>query len=252
MTLLESPPPRSSAHAPPAPKLTLAGHLEELRRRLGIVLLTFVVAAAVSVTQVERFIAWLRRPAGDLLGQLAYFSPTEPLMAYLQVTALAALVLTTPVLLAHTWAFLRSGLTPTERAYGTAFVGWGSMLFVAGVAFAYTVVLPVSLHVLLGIGRGMLEPVISLQRYLGFVTTLLCWCGVIFELPAVLWLLAKVGIVTSEWLRQQRPYAILCLVILAAIMTPTTDAVSLLIMTGPLVLLYEISIVLARRAGAHR
>jgi len=252
MTLLESSPPPQTASERPASHLTLAGHLDELRRRLGFVLLAFVLAAAVSVTQVERLIEWLRRPAGELLPSLAFFSPTEPLAAYLQVAALAALILTTPVLLTQAWAFIRSGLTEPERGYGLAFVGWGSALFIAGVAFGYAVVLPVSLRVLLGIGRDVLEPVISLQRYLGFATTMLCWCGVIFELPVVLWLLAKVGIVTAEWLRQQRPYAILCLVIVAAIVTPTTDVVSLLIMTGPLVLLYEISILLTRWAGWRR
>ena len=147
-----------------------------------------------------------------------------------------------PVLLGQVWGFVRSGLTAQERAQGTVFVWWGSLQFLAGVIFAYAVMLPLSLRVLFGIGRGRLEPVISIDAYLGFVTATLFYTGLIFELPVVLFLLAKLGIVTPAWLRQQRGYAILALAVIAAIITPTTDAVSLLLMLGPMVLLYELSI----------
>jgi sec-independent protein translocase protein TatC len=106
--------------------------------------------------------------------------------------------------------------------------------------------LPASLHVLLQIGRGYLEPVISIGRYLSFVTTLVFWSALVFELPVVLFVLAKVGIVTPEWLRQQRPSALLLLVILSALVTPTTDPINLLLMAVPLLLLYELSIWIAR------
>lgn len=230
------------------PTLTLAGHLEELRRRLGISLIAFLIAAGISFTQVERIIEWLRRPAGPFLVRFAYFSPTEPLLAYVKVAVLAGFILAMPVVLSQLWTFVRGGLTPRERTLGLAFVAWGSAHFVLGAAFAYEVLLPMSMRVLLGIGRGTLEPVLSIDQYLAFVTTLVFWCGVVFELPVVLCVLAKAGIVTPEWLRQQRPCAILALVILAALVTPTTDAVTLLLMAVPLWLLYELSIVLARWA----
>jgi len=230
------------------PSLTLAGHLEELRRRLGVSLAAVLIAAGISATQVERIIEWLRRPAEPFLVRFAYFSPAEPLGAYIKVAVLAGLILAMPVILSQLWGFVRSGLTPRERALGLAFVAWGSAHFALGAAFAYAVLLPVSMRVLLGIGRGTLEPVLSIDRYLAFVTTLVFWCGAVFELPVVLCLLSRVGIVTPEWLRQQRPYAILLLVIAAALVTPTTDAVSLLLMAGPLWLLYELSIVMARWA----
>lgn len=228
--------------------LTWAGHLEELRRRLGISLAAVLVAVGLCWTQVERLIDWLRQPAAPLLPRFAFFTPTEPLFAYLRVAVLAGLLVAMPCILWQVWGFIRGALKPAERAYGLAFVWWGSAQFLAGAAFAYWVLLPLSLRVLLGIGRGTLEPVLSIDRYLGFVTTLVFWCGIIFELPVVLFLLAKVGVVTAEWLRQQRPYAVLVLVILAAVVTPTTDPVSLLLLAVPMWLLYELAILMVRMA----
>ncbi len=228
--------------------LTLAGHLDELRRRLGISLAAFLLATAVSWTQGDRLIAWLQDPAGFRLPRFAYFSPTEPLLAYLKVAMLSGCILAMPVLLWQAWAFIQSGLQPQERREGLLFIWWGSAQFLAGAAFAYFWLLPASLKILLGIGRDLLEPMISVDRYLGFVTALVFWCGLIFELPVVLVLLAKAGVVTPEWLRQQRPYAILVLFIVSAVVTPTTDPVSLFLMAVPLLVLYELSILVTRLA----
>ena len=236
------PAPPATTPDPEGLRLTLAGHLEELRRRLGVSLAALVLAVGISASQVERILQWLRRPAEELMPQLAFFSPSEPLFAYVKVATLAGLILAMPVILAQLWGFVRTGLSPRERSYGLTVIGLGSLQFLAGAACAYYLLLPVSLRLLLGIGRGTLEPVISIDRYLSFVTTMVVWCGVVFELPVVLFALAKVGLVTPEWLRQQRPYAILVLVILAAVATPTTDPVTLLLMAVPLWLLYELSI----------
>ncbi len=240
------------SEAPTERKLTLAEHLEELRRRLGICLLALVAAVAISATQVERLIQWISKPAEPYLFHFAYFTPTEPLLAYLKVSLLAGLILAMPVFLAQVWGFVRPGLTPSERRLGGWFIGWGSAQFAAGAAFAYFLVLPLALRMLLGIGSSFLEPVISIDRYLSFALGLLGWCGVSFELPVVLYLLARMNIVTSEWLRQQRSYAILVLVIAAALLTPTTDPISLLLTSAPMWALYELSILLTRVAIRRR
>ena len=228
--------------------LTLAEHLEELRRRLGLCLAVLLLAVAIAFTQADRLLGWLQQPVIAIVPRFAYFSPTEPLLAYLRLAALGGLILAMPALLWQVWGFVRTGLTARERMLGLVFVGWGSVQFLAGVAFAYYWLLPASLHFLLGIGRHRLEPMVSVDAYLSFVTALIGWCGVVFELPVVLFILAKAGVVTSEWLRQQRAYAILVLVIIAAVITPTTDPVNLLLMSVPLVLLYESSIVITRWA----
>lgn len=230
------------------PRLSFAEHLEELRRRLAVSLLSLIVGVGVGFTQVERLVGWLQRPAAERLPRFAFLSLTEPLLAYLKVALLAGCVMAMPVLLAQAWGFVRSGLTAKERAYGLAFIWWGSLNFLLGAAVGYFLLLPASLRVLLSIGASYLQPVISIDRYLSFVTSLVFWCGMIFELPVLLVVLTKVGIVTPEWLRQQRPYAVLVLVIIAAVVTPTTDPVNLFLLALPLLLLYELSILLTRFA----
>jgi sec-independent protein translocase protein TatC len=228
--------------------LTLTEHLEELRRRLAWCLGVLLGAVVLSCTQLDRLMDWLQRPAQPWLPRLAFFTPTEPVTAYVKVALLSGVLLAMPYLLWQAWAFVRAGLTAPERRYGAGFVWWGSLQFALGAAFAWGVMLPVSLRVLLQLGAGRFEPVISLGAYLTFVTTMIFWTGIIFELPVLLWALAKVGIVTPAWLRQQRPYALLVLVIVAALMTPTTDIVSLLLMAIPLAGLYELSIVVTQWA----
>lgn len=245
--------PVSSAARAGESTLTLADHLEELRRRLAISLAAVLVGSGLGLTQAERLIDWLQRPADGLLGRLVFLSPLEPLEVHLTVGVLAGVALAMPVVLWQIWAFVRAGLTSRERRLGTVFIGWGSAQFLLGAACAYFLFLPASLRFLLGIGSRFLEPAVSVGRYLSFVTTVMWWSGLLFELPVVLWVLAKVGVVTVAWLRQQRPYALLILVIIAAVATPTTDPVNLALLAGPLAGLYELSIVLvALTTGPRR
>lgn len=245
MAPLTPTPNTQSSDEPNTLSLSLAGHLEELRRRLGIALAAVVIGMGVSFIKIQFIVERLMEPGRPHITRLAFFNPTEPLIAYFKVAALAGLLLAMPVVLWQAWSFVRSGLKRSERALGLGFIAGGSALFVCGVAFAYTVLIPLSLRFLMGMAAPSLEPVISLEHYLTFVTTIAFWCGVLFEMPAVLTVLARIGIVTPEWLRQQRAYAILAMVTLAAIVTPTTDVASLLLLTLPLIVLYEFSILLA-------
>lgn len=223
-------------------ELTLVEHLTELRKRLGLSLLFFLAASMACFSQVEPIVQFLRRPIAGEVYKFAYFSPTEAFVAYVKIAAVSGLIVSMPLILWQMWAFIKPGLSKKERGYGLVFVGWGSVLFLIGVAFAYAVLLPVSLRFLLGIGESVFEPLISIDRYLSFVITLALGCGLMFELPVVLGTLAKIGLVTPEWLRHQRPMAILGLVVVAALITPTTDIVNLTLMTLPLLALYELSI----------
>ena len=230
------------------PVLTLTGHLEELRRRLALSVLALVIGVGIGTVMADRIVGWLLKPATPFLWRLAFFTPTEPLLAYLNVAILAGVVLAMPVLLWQLWIFVSSGLTKQEQSLGVGLIGWGSGQFVLGLACAYFLIVPLSLRILFSIGHARLEPIISIEAYLGFATTIMWWCGVIFELPVVLFILAKLGIVTPEWLRQSRGYAILALSVVAALVTPTTDMVSLLLVLVPMILLYELSIIVTRFA----
>ena len=227
-------------------QMTVTEHLQELRARLFVCVGAVIVGSLVSWRYAEAILEWLKRPAGPWLSRFAYFSPTEALGAYVKLIVTGGCILSLPVILWQLWAFVRSGLTPRERAYGAWFVGWGSLLFAAGAAFAYVVCLPMFLRFLLSIGASQLEPIISIGQYLSFVTGIILLCGIVFELPLVMALLARAGVVTPRVLQRARAVALLAMLIVMAVATPTTDALSLILVTIPLALLYEVGIAVAR------
>lgn len=228
-----------------APRLPVTDHLTELRRRLVICALTLFVTSGAGFWMADDLLAWLKRPAGPLLRTLVFFSPTEGLVAYVKVAMAFGVVAALPVWLAQVWAFVRPGLTWRERTYGLAFVWWGSLCFVLGAEVGYGLLLPVFLKFLLGVGSPDLQPVISVSRYLSFVLGTMLWCGLLFELPVVVFLLSRMGVVSPQMMRRHRPLAVVVILIVAAIVTPTTDAVSLFLMALPLAVLYELSILVA-------
>ena len=244
--------PQSGVRGADARRLPIIGHLEELRRRLWVCLLAIAVASAMSFAWVGQLIEWLKRPAGAALPRLAFFSPPEALLAYMKVAVTAGLFLCMPVVLYELWAFIRPGLTRRESRYGLAFVWWGSALFLVGAAFAYWILLPVSLKFLLGFGGGQLEPVISISRYLSFTTMVILACGIVFQLPLVVGLLAKLGLVKPQTLRRQWRHAVVIMAVAAALLTPTTDAATMLLMVVPMLALYEASIWVAACATRRR
>jgi sec-independent protein translocase protein TatC len=230
-------------------RLPIIEHLVELRKRLGICLLAVGLTSGLGFGVAGRLIEWLKRPAGSLLPRLAFFSPTEALVAYAKVAVAFGVVLALPVILYQLWAFVRPGLTWRERSMGLAFVWWGSALFALGAALAYAVCLPFFLRFLLTVGGPSLEPVISISRYLSFVMGVILIFGALCELPLIVWLLSRLGILTPHTLRRHRRLAMLAMLIVAAVASPTTDAISLLLMALPLWLLYELSIIVSRVSG---
>lgn len=230
-------------------KFPVVEHLDELRRRLWVCVLVISVASTASFGWAGALIDWLKRPAGALLPRLAFFSPPEALLAYMKVAVMAGLVLCVPVVLSQLWAFVRPGLARKEQRYGLVFIWWGSALFLAGGAFAYWVILPVSLRFLLAFGGGQLEPVISISRYLSFTTMVILACGVVFQWPLVVFLLAKLGVIRPQTLRRKWRHAVVGMTVMGAVLTPTTDVATLLLMTVPMLALYEISVWIAQFAA---
>jgi sec-independent protein translocase protein TatC len=230
---------------PGPPRLTVSEHLQELRRRVAISLLAVAIASVLSALFADRILAWLTQPAEPYLTRLAFFSPTEGLAAYLKVILVCGLVIAMPVVWYQAWGFVRPALTWKERSYGLSFVGWGSALFILGGLFAYTTCLPLFLRLLLTVGGGRLEPVISINQYLSFVLGVIVLCGILFELPVVVVMLTRLGVVSAEWLRRSRAIILLAMLIMAAVLTPTTDAISLLFVMIPMALLYEAGLAIA-------
>lgn len=232
--------------------LSLVDHLSELRKRLWIMMFSVAVITGVGFPVADRLIEWLKRPAGEILPKLAFFSPAEALIAHLKIALAFGIVISMPVLLYETWAFIRPGLTERERHYGLGFVFWGTCLFLFGCGFAYWVLLPVSLQFLLAFGSRTLQPVISINHYLSFTSFVILACGIVFEFPLAIFFLTKIGSVTPRKLRRNWKAAFFSMLVVAAIVTPTQDPINLMLMTLPLLFLYEISILVSHLALPRR
>lgn len=250
--VVEGPAASNGAPSEEGRTLSVLQHLEELRKRILICLAAVTLGTVVSLAWAGRVIEWLKRPAGEALPRLAFFSPAEGVLAYLKVAATAGFILAMPVILHQVWVFVRPGLSNRERRFGLLFIGWGSLSFSGGLAFAYWVLLPASLRFLLSFGSDSLVPMISVSQYLGFVTTVLLAAGFTFEMPLAIFLLARLGMVSPRFLRRQWRLAVVGMMVGAALLTPTTDAVTMLLLAAPMLLLYEVSIRLATLAGCEK
>jgi sec-independent protein translocase protein TatC len=145
-------------------------------------------------------------------------------------------------------SFIAPGLTRQEKRYLFFVLPGATLSFVAGVAFAYFVMLPTAIPFLKGFLSDIVQPNWFIDRYISFITSLLLWVGLSFETPLLMFFLAKLGIITPAVLSRYRKYAIIVIAVIAAVVTPTTDPLTMIIMMAPLILLYEIGILLAKLA----
>ena len=230
-------------------ELPLTGHLEELRRRLLKSLFAIGVAFAVCYPASEILFAFLTQPLlwaaeSDTTPsvQLIGTGVAEAFFVRLVVSFVGAVFLSLPVLLYQLWAFVLPGLRGREVRYGRAFVFAGTGFFLAGAAFCYLVALPVGFPFFLAeYQRIGVAPQIRINEYLSFTSRLLLAFGVIFELPIATFFLARVGVVSHQFLLHYGRHAIVAVFVVAAILTPP-DAASQMLMAGPLLLLYGVSI----------
>lgn len=226
-------------------KITLVQHLEELRKRLIRCLIAVGVAAAICFFYVDAILKIISQPAG----QLVFLKPTEAFFSRIEIALYGGVFLALPVIIYQVWRFVSPGLVKTERRYLFWIVPFSYLLFVAGAALAFFVVLPVGVTFLLAYGTENIQPMISIDAYLSFVTMLLLAFGAIFQLPLVILFLTKLGLVTPAALAAKRKYAVVVIFILAGVLTPGPDIFSQFMMAIPTLLLYEISIILSRFVG---
>jgi len=230
-------------------------HLEELRWRILWSLLAIVVGTVVGWFALGHVdvIEVLKRPIAPYLpgGRLIFTSPAEPFLLTLKVAFALGCLLASPIVIYQIWAFLSPALYDREKRLIIPALVVGVVLFLAGAAACYELLLPAALKVLLGFQRADLTAMITIDRYFGMAVPFVVGCGLIAELPLVVTILASLGIVTPQFLARQRRYAIVIAAFLAAILTPP-DAVSMILMLVPLLLLYEISIWCAWVASRRR
>ena len=233
-------------------RLTLFEHLDELRKRIMWAIIALAVGVLVAAIFNGLVFDLLLFPLKQVSGldpaayKLTTFSPAEPFMTSLKIWVIVGILLASPFLIWQMWAYVGPAFTSTEKRYFYPVVIATTALFLGGVTFGYLVVLPKGLQFLLGFGGGNFNIQNRAADYFTFVALFILAFGVVFEMPVVLVLLAKVGVIDDKFMRKHRRYAILIAAIVAAVITPSQDAFSMLAMFIPLVVLYEISIPIAR------
>ena len=233
---------RESSDAP-APLLQ---HLKELRRRVAIALAAVIVGAAITFAWADTLIALLRTPLNDT--PLFFVGVGDAFGIRLQLSFIGGVALAMPIWLWQAWAFIRPGLTDSERRAARPWIPLALLLFLIGAAVAWSV-LPFAVGFLLSFASADLLPMIAADRYFGFVGSLILIFALAAEYPILLVFLSRVGIITSAKLRTWRRGAVVGIVILSAIATPGTDIVSPLILAVTLLILYEFSIILVKAGG---
>jgi len=239
-------------------KLTFIEHLRDLRVRLLRALYGVVAGMALVgwfvPSIVERLMAPVRNalPAGKQT--LVYTSAIEPMMVYIKVAIYGGVFVAAPWVLWQLWLFIAPGLYKREKRVVWPFLVWATVLFYGGAAFCYFVVLPQAFPAILAFAGGgtTLTPMLSLSQQLSLVLAMMLGFGVIFEVPIIIAFLSMVGLVDSRFLAKYRRHAIVVNVTLAAIITPTGDPFNLALLAVPMILFYEIGIILARILGKKR
>lgn len=227
-------------------QMTLLGHIKELRNRLLICIIVLAVTIILSFTLSQKFAEILAEPIGGLQA-MSSIDVTENMTAFMKISLLSGVILAFPIITFQALAFIMSGLNPSERTWIWMGVPLATLFFIAGVAFAYFVMLPTALPFLINFMGITTNP--RPNTYFSFVTNLMFWIGVVFEMPLLMYMLARLNIVTAKNLVKQWRIALVASAILAALITPTADPVNMGLMMLPLFVLYLISIgftVLAR------
>lgn len=234
--------------ARPDDRISIVGHLDELRRRLIISAIALVVAFAGMYAVHERLIDLLTRPLPAGSGPLVTLSPTEPFFTSLKVSLWAAVLITLPVLLYQAYAFVIPAVAEQPRRVMLGVVGALVSLFAAGAAFGYAVVLPFALDFLVNFGGDAFSAQLRAGEYLGFAMSMTLAAGLMFEIPLVMAGLARMGLASAALFRSQWRVAVVVMAVVAAVL-PGGDPISMGLLMLPQVLLYGAGIVLAARVG---
>ena len=227
-------------------EMSFLDHLEELRWRLIKSIAAVVIAAIACFAFSGSIISFLTFPvhAIDPQPKLIFLSPTGMFFVRILVSLVCGFILALPVIVYQIYAFIVPGLYSHERKHVVPLIVLTMICFLVGGAFAYFLIIPFGLKFLLGLATPDVEPQLDIGRYIGFVTRLMLAFGLVFELPVLSLFLTKIGLLTPRFLRRSRRYAIVLIAVFAALLTPP-DIFTQVMMILPLIVLYEVSILLS-------
>jgi sec-independent protein translocase protein TatC len=234
-------------------QMSFLDHLEELRTRLINMLIATGIAFAACWTFSDTIFDAVSAPIVETAGPLNFMSVTEPFNLTVKVAFITALFLASPFIMAQIWLFVSPGLYKHERRYALPFILSSSLLFIAGGLFGYYVAFPYALEYLVLWGRGMnMNPVISAREYFDLFVMVELGLGIVFEIPAVIFVLSRIGLVTPWFLLKNFKYAVLLTFVVAAVITPSADIPNLMVMAVPMLLLYLLGVIVAFLFGKKR
>jgi len=232
-------------------KLPFTTHLEELRRRLIYAVVAIVLGAIIAFLFAKQLFYFLAQPLVKILPAnqpMIFTALTEAFFTYFKVALLAGFFLASPVVFYQLWKFIAPGLYEHEKKFVIPFVIFATLFFILGGAFAYYIVFPFGFKFFLGFSTDYLKLLPKMSEYFSLSLKLIFAFGIVFEMPVITFFLAKMGVVNGEMLSSKRRYAIVLVFVIAALLTPP-DVGTQLLMAGPLILLYEVSVWVARIFG---
>ena len=218
-------------------------HLEELRARIIRMILYLAFFTILSFIFSLKIIEFIKKP----IGELYFFSPQEAFFVRIKVSFLCAIILAFPLIIREIWAFIRPGLYENEIKFLRPFIIFSPVLFYTGSLFAILLIYPLGIKVLLSFAGESMKPLMHISQIVNFLLYLTLFTGILFELPIIVLVLVKLDIIDVELLKERRREVIVIIFILAAILTPSTDFITMSILAIPLVILYELTILIAGR-----
>jgi len=238
-------------------EIPFMAHLLELRRRLTIAAASWLAAFIVCYYFSEGLFVYLSRPVREAMpagSQLVFLSPVEPFFTYMKIAAVAAVLVSLPVILWQIWGFIAPALYAKEKRFAVPFVVSGFCSFLFGAYFGFTWIFPLIFKVLLemGLAGGSVTAMISMAEYFSIAWKLLLAFGAIFETPIVILIFARMGVVDAKWLSSKRKFMVIIAFVVGGIVTPGPDVFSQTALALPFMILYEVGIVLARIFGKER
>lgn len=228
-------------------------HLEELRTRILKAVLSILIAGIGAAFFSDFLVKTvLMGPLLKVGLKAQVLTPYGIVLLYMEVVLVAAVIIAMPVILFQLWQFIAPGLMPHERKYAWWIVFFTSICFFCGIIFGYFVLIPTALSFFSSFGTDTFQLNVSVDNYVSFLLSLILGAGVVFELPMVSYFLSKLGLVNPKLMRHYRRHAIVIILIIAAVVTPTPDIITQSLLAAPMILLYEISIFISKFAQKKR
>ncbi|MCM8815714.1 MAG: twin-arginine translocase subunit TatC [Candidatus Omnitrophica bacterium] len=221
---------------------TFLDHLEELRRRIICIIAWFFIACILSYVLNNQLLKYAIKPLNNIQETPVFVSPVEPFFSVLKVVVFSGLLLSYPFIIYQIYAFVKPALSKQQgKLLGLCLLAM-IVLFYSGICLSHFIIVPAGIKILFSFGAGLMEPMIAISHYLSFIIWMDLLVGLIFQVPAVIFFLGITGIIDIARLKKIRKFIYVAIIISSAIITPTVDAFTMLIVSGIVILLYEISL----------